>query len=62
MELLRLVVIGLVVFTLLVLGVVRGNRVNEPGDRERLDKLLSKGNFGSDPRKLKNAESCLEFQ
>jgi hypothetical protein len=37
MQVLQRIVIGLVVFTVMVLGVARGNGVNEPGDRERVD-------------------------
>lgn len=45
MEVLRLVVIGLVSFTLLAVGVAMGYRAEEPNNRERFDKLFAQGNF-----------------
>ncbi len=45
MPLLRLIIIGLGVFTVLVLGGSRADSVTEPGDRERFETLLNKGNF-----------------
>ena len=45
MPLLRLIIVGLGVFTVLVLGGSRADSVAEPGDRERFEALLKKGNF-----------------
>src|SRR5262249_41340003 len=45
MELFRLVCIALVVCSVLAVGVVRGRRADEPGERERFDKLFAQGNF-----------------
>ncbi len=45
MELLRLVIIGLMGITLLAVGVAVARRGEPPGDRERLDKLFTAGNY-----------------
>ncbi len=45
MDVHRLVVMGLVSFTLLAVGVALGYRTEGPGDRERFDKLFAQGNF-----------------
>jgi uncharacterized protein YfaS (alpha-2-macroglobulin family) len=45
MEVHRLVVIGLVTFTVLAVGIALGYRTEGPGDRERFDKLFALGNF-----------------
>ncbi len=45
MNVLRLVVIGLMVCTVLALGVAMGRRADEPADRERADKLFTRGNY-----------------
>ena len=45
MELLRLVVIGLMVCTVLVAGVALGRRDEAPGDRERFGTLFQQGNY-----------------
>ena len=45
MDLLRLVVVGLMVCTVLVVGVAMGRRAEAPGDRERFDKLFTQGNY-----------------
>ena len=45
MPLLRLIIIGLGVFTVLVLGGSRADSVAEPADRERFEARSKKGNF-----------------
>ncbi len=45
MDVLRLVVMGLVSFTVLAVGVAMGRRDEPPGVREQLDKLFGQGNF-----------------
>ncbi len=45
MELLRLVVIGLMIGTVLVVGVTMGRRGEAAGDREPFDKLFQQGNY-----------------
>ena len=45
MNVLRLVVIGLMVCTVLAVGVALGRRADGPGDRERFDKLFAQGNL-----------------
>ena len=45
MDVLRLVVIGLVSFTVLAVGVAMGRRDEPPGVREQLDKLFGQGNY-----------------
>ena len=45
MDVHRLVIFGLVSFTLLATGVVLGFRAEEPGARERSDKLFALGNY-----------------
>ena len=45
MKILRLVVIGLMVCTVLAIGVAMGRRDDATGQRERADKLFTQGNF-----------------
>ena len=45
MNVLRLVVIGLMLCTVLAIGVAIGGRADKPGDRDRADKLFSDGNY-----------------
>ena len=45
MEVLRLVVVGLFLCSILTVGVVLGIHAAEPADRERFDKLFAEGNY-----------------
>ena len=45
MNVFRVVVIGLMLCTVLAIGVSRGRRADKPGDRERADKLFIQGNY-----------------